>query len=107
MGSEDRRLRREFDVHVDTIMDYSSKKAAFAADPDWKSKAYGRWRAEREERFAAAEPPAPEPISGFALECEMRSIIEFCEGFLEGFEDDDNQVGVVEMLQRIRALPPA
>ena len=102
MGSRDRRLLREFDTHVDSIMDYSSKRAAYAADPDWKVKAYHRWLAERPCHDL---DPTPEPLSGFALECEMRSIIEFCQDFLEGFEDDPDQVGVAETLARIRALP--
>jgi len=104
MGSRDRRLRREFDAHVDSIMDHSAKQLAYQYDQDWKVKAYHRWLGERADQFP--EPAhEPEPLSGFALECEMRSIIEFCEGFLEGFEDDTDQVGVVETLERIRNLP--
>ena len=105
MGSVDRRLRREFDAHVDSIMDYSSKQMAYAADPEWKRKAFSDWLFEREQRFAAEDPtPEPEPLSGQDLIDEMRDILEFCEGLLEGFEDDRDQQGVVETLQRIRAL---
>ena len=104
MGSVYRRLRRAFDSHVDTLMDRSSKAAAYAADPQWKVRAYHRWLGERDDVFAE---PEPEPVlSGFELEVEMRGIISFCEDFLCGFEDDRDQQGVVETLERIRKLPP-
>lgn len=103
MGSVDRRLSREFDTYVDSIMDRSSKEMAYAADPDWKRAAYAKWRFERE----AECPPEPSPaLTGYALELEMRGIIEFCQSFLEGFEFDPDQVGVNEALERIRNLPP-
>ena len=106
MGSVDRRLRREFDAHVNSMMTPGAKQMAFAADPQWKQKAFADWRFNREmEHCHHVEDPTPPHLSQEALLFEMRDILEFCQVFLEAFEDDPDQEGVSETLERIRALP--
>lgn len=68
MGSVDKRLRREFDAHVDSIMDRSSKQLAYERDPDWKVNAYHEWLRSREGTF---ETPEPEPRISDADKVEM------------------------------------